>query len=543
MIAVGAAQQIKEKLADHYWRGSAQARLFYEYSMNWRNDIYERVAWLDRSNPTRVDRTSLVDYLTAYNQKYNNDTEVHTALAHLRHPDTLVVIGGQQSGLLGGPAFVLYKAIRTIVAAKEASNLLGRKVIAMFWIAGEDHDWNEVNNASFPINGAPIKKISLQANVLLGTPVHNILVHPKQWDQVLQHISKTLPDTDFKKQLMYDLASICVQSQTLSTAFARVLSYLFGKYGLVLLDSGSADLRTIEQPVFAKMIRANDSLRKCYEQTAEDMARLGYSIPAEVGHNSTHLFYIHQGTRKLLLYRNGLFTDRKGEIQFTETALLNELHVYPSRFSNNVLTRPLMQDFLLPVLGTVVGHSELCYWGLMRRAFRSIGLRMPLLIGRGSYTVIDSYCAKYMKKYELTYQHVQEEYEQKRQQWLGARQGLNIDEHVQQMQHSIGSLYTSLFDQIKHIQPDIKKVSLKYEEKTKRHLDQLHKEIHRAIATKYEIDLRRWKHIADVVFPLKKTQDRVYHSLYFINKYGLDWIKQLIEIDHHLLTDHHMLYM
>lgn len=54
-----------------------------------------------------------------------------------------------------------------------------------------------------------------------------------------------------------------------------------------------------------------------------------------------------------------VFSDRKGMVTLTEQELLRDLHAHPERFSNNVLTRPIMQDCLLPVLGTVLGRKFL----------------------------------------------------------------------------------------------------------------------------------------------------------------------------------------
>ena len=88
----------------------------------------------------------VVAYLRSYNGKHNTHEEVLHSLELLEQPETLVVTGGQQSGLFTGPLFVVYKAITTIQAAREAAAELGRPVVPLFWIAGEDHDWDEVNH-------------------------------------------------------------------------------------------------------------------------------------------------------------------------------------------------------------------------------------------------------------------------------------------------------------------------------------------------------------------------------------------------------------
>jgi bacillithiol synthase len=53
-----------------------------------------------------------------------------------------VIVGGQQAGLWTGPLLVIHKAVSIIGAAKSAEEQLGQTVVPVFWVAGEDHDWD-----------------------------------------------------------------------------------------------------------------------------------------------------------------------------------------------------------------------------------------------------------------------------------------------------------------------------------------------------------------------------------------------------------------
>lgn len=122
------------------------------------------------------------------------------------------------------------------------------------------------------------------------------------------------------------------------------------------------------------------------------------------------------------MYRDGdVFSDRKGMVSLTEQQLLEQLHQHPERFSNNVLTRPIMQDSLLPVLGTILGPGEIAYWSITRYAFADMGLQMPLIIPRMSFSLIDDNVRKQMEKYELSFQDVISSLAAKRKQWLDSK--------------------------------------------------------------------------------------------------------------------------
>ena len=56
-----------------------------------------------------------------------------------------VVIGGQQAGLLG-PLYTFHKIFSIITLSRQLSEEYDNPIVPVFWIAGEDHDFEEVNH-------------------------------------------------------------------------------------------------------------------------------------------------------------------------------------------------------------------------------------------------------------------------------------------------------------------------------------------------------------------------------------------------------------
>ena len=79
-------------------------------------------------------------------QSFMQSIPVKENIEAFRKEDSVVVIGGQQAGLLTGPLYTIHKVISIIKLAEEQEKALGKKVIPVFWIAGEDHDLAEVNH-------------------------------------------------------------------------------------------------------------------------------------------------------------------------------------------------------------------------------------------------------------------------------------------------------------------------------------------------------------------------------------------------------------
>lgn len=318
----------------------------------------ERAVWLDRTGSLRADRAEVVSYLRSYNGKHNTHEAVLRSIELLEQPDTLVVTGGQQSGLFTGPLFVVYKAITTIQAAKEAAAQLGRPVVPLFWIAGEDHDWDEVNHTYVLNRTGEITRIKLDKGEGPRSSVSEIQVDTESWLQAVTQLDGLLQDSEFKPQLMELVTAASTAAGNMTEAFAKLMGSLFGKFGLILLDSADPALRRLEAPMFASMIERNDELEAAYLAAAERITASGYELQADVTPGNANLFYIHEGARLLLHKVEGRFADRKATVSFSRSELLELLESHPERFSNNVLTRPLMQDYVLPVLATVLGQGK-----------------------------------------------------------------------------------------------------------------------------------------------------------------------------------------
>lgn len=63
------------------------------------------------------------------------------------------VTTGQQPGLFGGPLYSLYKALTAVRLAEDLEGLLARPVMPLFWVASDDHDWEEANH-TFVVDGS-----------------------------------------------------------------------------------------------------------------------------------------------------------------------------------------------------------------------------------------------------------------------------------------------------------------------------------------------------------------------------------------------------
>lgn len=72
------------------------------------------------------------------------------------------IVSGQQAGVLGGPLLALLKASRAVSLAGEVEAASGKPVVPIFWIAGDDHDLDEIHH-TFVLNAdGAVQKLRLE---------------------------------------------------------------------------------------------------------------------------------------------------------------------------------------------------------------------------------------------------------------------------------------------------------------------------------------------------------------------------------------------
>ena len=86
--------------------------------------------------------------------------------------------------------------------------------------------------------------------------------------------------------------------------------------------------------------------------------------------------------------KDGYFVNDSSGIRFSKAEMLRIAKEEPWLLSNNVATRPLMQDMVFPVLAFVGGPGEIAYWAVLKEAFHHLDMKMPIIVPRMSMTLV-----------------------------------------------------------------------------------------------------------------------------------------------------------
>jgi len=529
-------------LAERYRKGEAGVcGLFGAHPSNpldWRL----RAESLDRTESGRAERSKLAAALRAYQAKLAPNPEVARSIDALESGDALAVVGGQQAGLFGGALLIVYKALTVIQAAKYAQELLRRPVVPVFWIAGEDHDYEEANHVHVAGWDGTVKRLRLERPEGPRHAVSRTLLARQHWEAAFEELAAALPDTEHKPLLLERIRRQTEDEPTLSLAFARLLAEWFGSEGLVLLDADDPGLRSLEGIFFRRLIERNDELEAALKEGECRVRELGLPVQAEAAEGSANLFVHAEMGRLLLFKKDGRFASRKGELSLTADELLEMADGSPERLSNNALTRPLMQEYLLPVLATVLGPSELAYWGVLGPAFGAFGMSLPLAVPRQSFTYVEPGLDKLLDKYGVTAEEVMRDGAQLKAQWLARQDDWRLAEKFGEVRRRFAELYAPLLDTLAAVQPDLSRLG---ETNRGRILDQiayLEKRATDVLAKRHDAALRQWDRLIASLQPQGKPQERVLGTIHFLNRYGPEWLEVWKSVPYDVTGGHRLVF-
>jgi len=293
----------------------------------------------------------------------------------------LAVVTGQQPGLLGGSLLTFHKAAGALSLARRLDGLGGRRVVPIFWLASEDHDFDEVNRALVVDRTGQARGLKLDLGAD-GRSVMDLDVPTSASDVVLARLAEALPDTERGRQAL-DLAGRR-PGEDFATWCVRVLVSVFGDSGLVIVEP--PQLAPWMGAPLAWLLDNAETIRDAVQETGAALDEAGLPAPLwpqEPG--ATALFYrAEPGGRRLRvsLGEDGGVLLRGEPAPFGRAELRELLAREPLRGSGNVIGRVFVQNQLLPVLAYVAGPTEIAYHAQVRVAHEALGRFFPLAVPR-----------------------------------------------------------------------------------------------------------------------------------------------------------------
>ncbi|MFB4162562.1 bacillithiol biosynthesis cysteine-adding enzyme BshC [Alteribacillus sp. JSM 102045] len=523
-----------------YLKNIEQACSFFDYRIS-DNDFRQRYKELkDRS----FDKDGLYQHLYTYNKSFVYHEKALEELEKLKNPNAVMVVAGQQAGLVTGPLYTISKAVTALKEAKKQEQLLGVPVLPLFWIAGEDHDWEEVNHVFLPGEEAP-KKYTYKGGYYPGAPISKQPIEEEAFEKWWYKVTECLPETNHTEEIYYTLRNLANRSFTFTDFFGEVMRWLFRDSGLILMDADHPEIRNLEKETLASLLKEYKEVKEAVQQGKKNRENLDYPLPEGLPQEGIHLFYHYRRQRHLLYERDDVsFTDKTGNAVFYKNELLDHLADSPNSFSTNVFTRPLVQEKLLPVLSFAAGPGEINYWSLLKPLFHRFAVKVPPIQPRMEFTIVPRNIQSILQKENLSVRQILlGEADKKIQEVKEKAKQVDGKQLAENLLSNIANHHKTMREEWKKLNPSEESYGDKNWYKLQSTVLNFAKKIDSYQEGQEECRLQKLRITTQLLFPFARSQERVINIIYFINEYGSDLVTGINALYLQMNKRHKIIYL
>ncbi len=469
-----------------------------------------------QSRDFKGNRAELVEVLTRQYQNVKTNKAVSHNIQSLAEKNTFTVTTGHQLNLFTGPLYFIYKIVTTINLALELKIANPDKnFVPIYWMATEDHDFEEINHVS--VDEKNISWIQ-QTNGATGR------LSTKTVEAAVLAYKGYLGISKNGKKLAKLVENAYLQNDNLADATRVLVNSLFERYGLVIINADEPTLKKQFIKIMEQDILEQHS-ETIIEKTSKILNDKGYKT--QVNGREINFFYLKDNLRERIILKDNQYTINHTDIRFTKEELIKEINEYPERFSPNVIMRPLYQEVILPNIAYIGGGAEVSYWMQLKDNFDFYKTDFPVLLLRNSALLIDERSANNLIKLGFKLEHAFLSTEELQKIWIekNTNSRLNLKDELNSVE--------IIFEQIKlnafKIDKTLESSAESAKTKTMRLLSNFEKKLFRAEKRKHNVSLQQIENVKARLFPTGVLQERVVNIAPMYVNYGEDFLSSLIE--------------
>lgn len=484
----------------------------------------------------------LAEELLRQNRGFDASSETIANIEKLR-AGARAVVTGQQVVLFGGPLLTLLKASAAISRAREATRITGIDHVPVFWMATEDHDLAEVDQAAL-LTKTEVEVLKAGLRVPLPVPVGDVPLNKATAPLLEEAVERATELLEYAPASEWIREAYLSEGATLANAFGKLMSRIFAQQGLVIVDAASREFHAMGASTLRYAIKHADELRQNLLSRTEELTQNGYHAQVLVSDTSSLLFLLDGETGERLALRpvNDISESemrwRAGSHVFSKDDLLKILESSPERLSPNALLRPVFQDTVLPTAAYIGGPAEIAYFAQSEVLYKAILGRVTPVLPRLSATLIEPAIDTVMQKDEIQLPDAMTSADELTLR-LGARaMPIPLKRKLAAVGNALETELDALTEYLRGIDASLGTAAETSGSKMRYQMDRL-----RRMAATYSVQKEGSlkKHAAAItlnLYPNGHPQERLLAGVWFLARYGDGLIERMVQVANNQCPGH-----
>jgi bacillithiol biosynthesis cysteine-adding enzyme BshC len=409
-------------------------------------------------------------------------------------------------------------------------------------LEGEDHDIEEVS--SFTLFNSSNELLRLQYQYDDKTGGKNIgAVGELHFDdsivKLFDSLRQSLLPTEFSPKVIELFETAYQKGMTFSRAFIHLFSVLLEDSGLIFFDPHNLSTKKILAPIFEQELK---NVSRTCQLIISQSELVEQQYHAQVKPRSVNLFMFYNGGRYALEPHPQGFSLKGTRRTFSIDEILVFLHTDPNLFSPNVVLRPICQDYLFPTLTYVAGPSEIAYFAQFKLLYEHFGIPEPIFYPRASVTIVEEKVQKVIDKFNLRIEDFFSDIDLLKGRVASTISDFKVEELFSNTLGTVSESLTSLKGGLESIDQTLVPAMENTLTRMQASLNSLKEKTIAAQKRQHDISLRQLDRVSINIFPNSKLQERELNLIYYLNKYGLEflrWLRGELVIDkfmHQIIT-------
>lgn len=452
-----------------------------------------------------------------YGELLKDSPEVAKNIELLAQDNTFTVTTGHQLNIFTGPLYFIFKIVTAIRLAKDLKVQFPEKeFVPVYWMATEDHDFEEINNTR-----VYNKKIVWDVPGISATG----RMKTDTMEAVVRQYIGMLGLSPNSSKLASIVEEAYLRGRSLAEATRVLVNALFKEYGLIIVDADRKELKELFAPIIKEDILEEKSFH-AISKTSALLEEKGFGT--QVHARECNFFYLTDEFRERIVKgEDGRYEVLHRDIFFSEEKLVAEIFRHPERFSPNVVMRPLYQELILPNLAYIGGGAEIVYWLQLKANFDQYKVPFPILVPRNSAMITDDTVASKIYRLDLTFKSIfkptatlQNEYVRRH-----TTHRLNLRDEWMEFNAIFGKIKLRAHKIDASLAPSTDAVKARL----KKAINNLEKKLLKADKRNHQEALIQIERLKDKLFPNGGLQERSENFATLYIKYGDELVRELIK--------------